>query len=200
MKITHKPLPYQDLLDNRSPNQITLLVIHCTELPDLTMAREYGSRILYPSGTGNSGHYYIDIDGTTECWVTPEFVAHHVANHNSNSIGIELVNKGRYPDWFDSKKQTPTTPYPKVQIKALNDLVNHLSNNFTQLKYIVGHEDLDQRTVEASDDNTKSVQRKIDPGPIFPWSQVMQSTTLINIGSNAKHQKDASHQTTDNNN
>jgi N-acetylmuramoyl-L-alanine amidase len=42
---------------------VELVVIHCTELPDLAIAREYGERALYDNGTGNSGHYYIDRDG-----------------------------------------------------------------------------------------------------------------------------------------
>ncbi|WP_154223270.1 N-acetylmuramoyl-L-alanine amidase [Marinicella rhabdoformis] len=187
MKIKLNPLPYQSFLDKRQAQEIELLVIHCTELPDLALARTYGERVLYPSGTGNSGHYYIDRDGSVSCWVFPEYVAHHVANHNKNSIGIELVNVGRYPNWFDSKSQTPTEQYTQAQITALNQLINWLTNRFTELKHIVGHQDLDQRLITASDDPNKQVHRKIDPGPLFPWNQVMPQTTLINIGSNAQH-------------
>lgn len=187
MKITHNPLPYQSHLDNRNTDEIELVVIHCTELADLAMARTYGERILYPSGTGNSGHYYIDRDGNIYCWVNPEYVAHHVAGQNKNSIGIELVNTGRYPNWFDSANQTPSEPYKEVQISALTQLITFLTTHYTNLKHIVGHEDLDHRLTAASDDSNKQVRRKVDPGPLFPWPQVMQHTTLINIGSNAKH-------------
>lgn len=187
MKFTSNPLPYQALLEKRTSQEIELLVIHCTELPDLATAREYGERILYPSGTGNSGHYYIDSGGEIHCWVSPEFIAHHVAGHNQNSIGIELVNTGRFPNWFHSQQQTPKESYPQVQIKALTTLINQLCLQYPNLKHIVGHEDLDQRTVTASDNPNKQVQRKIDPGPLFPWDTVMQNTTLINIGSNAQN-------------
>jgi len=72
------PLPYVDALTARDPGDIDTVVIHCTELPDLAMAREYGERVLYPaSGTGNSGHYYIDRDGGSVEYVPPQRIAHH---------------------------------------------------------------------------------------------------------------------------
>ena len=53
------------LLEVLRKHSIDLVVLHCTELPDLDTARDYGERIQYPqSGTGNSGHFYIDRDGT----------------------------------------------------------------------------------------------------------------------------------------
>ena len=33
------PLPYVELLEKRSLSQIDLVVMHCTELPDMAMAR-----------------------------------------------------------------------------------------------------------------------------------------------------------------
>ena len=67
------PLPYENRLERRALEQIDLVVIHCTELPDLAMAREYGERILHASGTGNSGHYYVDRDGSVHVYVRPEW-------------------------------------------------------------------------------------------------------------------------------
>ena len=58
-----QPLPYHDRLPLRDPSSLAMVVIHCTELPDLATAREYGERVLYDSGAGNSGHFYIDRDG-----------------------------------------------------------------------------------------------------------------------------------------
>ena len=93
------PLPYVDALAARELAEIDTVVIHCTELPDLATARDYGERILYPaSGTGNSGHYYIDRDGGIDEYVPPERIAHHTRGWNPRSIGIELVNIGRFPD------------------------------------------------------------------------------------------------------
>src|SRR3546814_11398454 len=77
-------------------SQVDLVVIHCTELPDLATAREYGERVLHTgSGTGNSGHYYVDRNGDCHRFVAPDRVAHHVRGYNPRSIGIELVNAGR---------------------------------------------------------------------------------------------------------
>ena len=65
LPIAFDPLPYQDRLDARPLAQIDLVVIHCTELPDLAMARGTASASCTTGrGTGNSGHYYIDRDGS----------------------------------------------------------------------------------------------------------------------------------------
>ena len=98
--INENLLPYAHRLVSRPTDSIDLVVIHCTELPDLATAREYGQYIHYPdSGTGNSGHFYIERNGNVEQWVPLDRVAHHVRNYNERSIGIELVNTGRFPDW-----------------------------------------------------------------------------------------------------
>ena len=41
-----EPLPYETKLDARPLSQVDLVVIHCTELPDLAMARAYGEQVL----------------------------------------------------------------------------------------------------------------------------------------------------------
>lgn len=171
-------LPYASLLQARALTGIDLVVIHCTELPDLATARAYGERIMHPSGTGNSGHYYIDRDGGMFRYVPDDRVAHHVRGHNEHSIGIELVNAGRYPDWFASRKQVMTEAYANVQIDALLALLAHLRATLPNLRGIAGHEDLDTATVAASNDATQQVQRKLDPGPLFPWPRVMAACGL----------------------
>ena len=141
------------------------MVIHCTELPDLAAARDYGERIHYEeSRTGNSGHFYIDRDGATQCWVPVERIAHHVRAYNERSIGIELVNTGRWPDWFASTGRIMTESYPETQLESL--------------RWIAGHEDLDRAMTTASDDPKQLVRRKSDPGPMFPWPDILESTTL----------------------
>ena len=173
------PLPYQDRLAGRAMEQIDLVVIHCTELPDLATAREYGERILYPeSGTGNSGHFYIDRDGAIHQYVTLDRIAHHVRGCNERSIGIELVNTGRWPDWLDSRRQTMDETYPQVQIDALVALLGGLMDALPSLRWIAGHEDLDTGRVAASDDARVQVLRKRDPGPCFPWPDVLTAVPL----------------------
>lgn len=180
-----QPLPYVDRLPERPAEAIELVVIHCTELPDLAMAREYGERVLHPSGTGNSGHYYIDRDGTICRYVPGTRIAHHVRGHNANSIGIELVNAGRYPDWFDSRRQTMTEPYPATQIDALRALLAQLREEFPGLHEIAGHEDLDTARVAASDDPARTVPRKLDPGPLFPWDAIVPACGLERLRQTA---------------
>lgn len=181
------PLPYEDRLGARAAADIELVVIHCTELPDLAVAREYGERVLYPpredgaGGTGNSGHYYIDRDGSIHRWVAHERIAHHVRGHNARSIGIELVNIGRYPHWLASDHQQMAEDYPDAQLDALAALLRWLRGELPALRTIAGHEDLDTDEIEASDDPALRVRRKQDPGPRFPWPRVLDAAGLTRI-------------------
>jgi N-acetylmuramoyl-L-alanine amidase len=172
------PLAYESRLDARPLSQVDLVVIHCTELPDLDTAREYGERVMHESGAGNSGHYYVDRDGSVHLWVHPGRVAHHCRGYNPRSIGIEIVNLGRYPDWFDSRHQDMTEPYPEAQVQALVALLASLRRSLTSLRFIAGHEDLDTAMVPASDDRALQVWRKRDPGPMFPWPRVLAECGL----------------------
>jgi N-acetylmuramoyl-L-alanine amidase len=177
--IQQEPLSYQERLDERHPGDIDLIVIHATELPDMATARQYGEKIHYPvSQTGNSGHFYIDRDGEIQQWVALDRIAHHVAGYNAHSIGIELINLGRYPDWLDSRHQTWQEEVSSAQMGALIGLINQLKKSFPTLRHIAGHDQLDLRFIPASDDPGKTVRRKLDPGPDFPWDQVIDATGL----------------------
>jgi len=145
----------------------------------MAMTREFGERVRYAAtGTGNSGHYYIDVDGSIHRFVDERRVANHTFGYNSRSIGIELSNIGRYPHWGDSKHQAFTTPYTKAQIDALLALLRQLRQDLPNLKYIAGHEDLDRRLEPASDDPTIMLPRRQDPGPLFPWDRIVPAAGL----------------------
>lgn len=177
-------LPYATRLAARPLSQVDLVVIHCTELPDLAQAREFGERILYPdSGTGNSGHWYLDRDGSALQYVPHERIAHHVRGYNPRSVGIELVNRGRWPHWLDSRHQAMDEAYPDVQVEALIALLDALRKQLPGLQWIAGHEDLDTSTVAASDDPAIEVPRKRDPGPLFPWPRVLAATPLQRLAT-----------------
>jgi N-acetylmuramoyl-L-alanine amidase len=167
--IRHSPLPYEHRLPERPADAVDLVVIHCTELPDLAMAREYGERVLYEDR------------GTVQCYVDPRRVANHTRGYNPRSIGIELVNTGRYPDWFHSDRQVMTEPYPAEQIDALRALLDDLTLHFPSLRHIAGHEDLDTAMVPASDDPHREVPRKRDPGPQFPWARAYDAGRLARL-------------------
>jgi N-acetylmuramoyl-L-alanine amidase len=174
-----EPLPYESRLDTRESASIDLVVIHCTELPDLAAARRAGEQVLYPgTGTGNSGHYYIDRDGTVLQYIDVARIAHHTRGYNPRSIGIELINTGRYPDWLASHSQAMDEPYTDAQIDALIQLLQRLQAEHPSLRFIGGHEDLDTTQVPATDDPTRTVFRKRDPGPLFPWARVMEAVKL----------------------
>ena len=177
--VQRRLLPYAASLAPRALHSIDLVVIHCTELPDLATAREYGERVVYPgSGTGNSGHYYVDRDGQVEEWIPADRVAHHTRGFNERSIGIELVNTGRYPDWFDSEQQCMTEAYPPPQVHSLVGLLLQLQTDLPNLRWIAGHEALDTGTVPASDKPDVQIRRKRDPGPRFPWDTVLTAIDL----------------------
>jgi len=172
-------LPYVERLETRPVDAVDLVVIHCTELPDLATAREYGERVLYPaSGTGNSGHWYVDRDGGIVEYVPSARVAHHVRGYNPRSVGIELVNTGRWPRWLDASHQAMDEPYPDVQVEALLALLAELRSQLPALRHIAGHEDLDTERVPAGDDPGVLVARKRDPGPLFPWPRVLEASGL----------------------
>ena len=173
LQIRDWPLPYETLLDARPASAIDLVVMHCTELPDLALAREFGEKIRYEKGTGNSGHYYVDRDGAVSRFVADARVAHHTFGYNARSIGIELVNRGRYPDWNDSRHQAFTEPYASEQIDALCALLARLRGELPNLRWIAGHEDLDRRLEPATDDPATLLPRRRDPGPLFPWNEVL---------------------------
>lgn len=174
-----KPLAYVDRLDLRAPSQIDLLVVHATELPTLQMARDYGEMIQYESShSGNSGHFYIDRDGRIEQYVPIDRVAHHVRGYNARSIGVELVNSGRYPHWYRSTYQNQTEPYPTAQIDALIALCQHLTQQLRTLAWAAGHDELDISEIPADDDANTLIRRKLDPGSHFPWARLLGATRL----------------------
>jgi len=181
-RIEKHHLPYVPRLDPRPLAGIDLVVIHCTELPDLAAAREYGEKVLYPeSGTGNSGHWYLDQGGRVVEYVPPGRIAHHVRGYNPRSLGIELVNRGRWPNWLDSRHQDMDEPYPSAQIAALRELLTFLHATLPALRKIAGHEDLDTERVPASDNPSVFVRRKCDPGLLFPWAEVLRGIGLERI-------------------
>ncbi len=153
--IHDSPLPYEQRLQARPIEAIVRVIVHCTETPDLA--------------------------GSIHRYVTLARIAHHVVGHNADSIGIELVNRGRWPHWLDSRHQAMDEAYPEAQIAALIALIGDLKARLPNLREIAGHEDLDTRRVPASDDPNREVARKRDPGPLFPWRRVLRETGLRRV-------------------
>ena len=112
------------------------------------------------------------------CNIAETRVANQTYGYNTRSIGIELVNRGRYPYWNDTRHQSFTEPYTQDQIDALRALLGKLRNDLPNLRYIAGHEDLDRRLEPASDDPSTLLPRRQDPGPLFPWDRVLDGSGL----------------------
>lgn len=183
MKIINRLLSYNKFLEKRDTATIDKIVLHCTELPTLTQARKAAEKV-YREGKktwGNSGHFYIDKDGQVYRFIDENRVTHHVFSHNRNSIGIEIINAGRYPNWHSSKSQVPTEEYTEAQISSLLELLVFLKKRLPNISMINKHSDLDRRMVHASDDPSVKVHRKIDPGPLFPWRFIKKQWEEINI-------------------
>lgn len=173
MHITERLLPYNGLLPIRDLQSLESVVLHCTELPDLQTAREFGERVLYEDGTGNSGHYYIDRDGAIYRFVEDRRIARHVRGHNGRSIGIELVNTGRYPNWYSADSQNPAEPYHPEQLQSLKALLSDLKHRYAVISQLARHSDLDTEIIAAQDRPDVQIRRKIDPGPLFPWDEFL---------------------------
>uniref|UniRef100_A0A914E0H5 N-acetylmuramoyl-L-alanine amidase n=1 Tax=Acrobeloides nanus TaxID=290746 RepID=A0A914E0H5_9BILA len=170
---------YVDKLPKRDTSTIDLIVVHFTEECDLDHARQTMNTVVYSDGTGNSGHYIIDRDGTVYRYVPEDREAWHVINYNGRSIGIETVNMGRYPDYFDSRVQLTIEPYLEPIIDNLVALINQLKTQFPSIKYISGHNDLDVTYINSTDDpGCTKVRTKVDPGPMFPWEKVVKAVGL----------------------
>ncbi|MGB5488597.1 MAG: N-acetylmuramoyl-L-alanine amidase, partial [Lysobacterales bacterium] len=92
---------------------------------------------------------------------------------NDMSVGIELVNQTycRKSEQAIPPEQADQTParicfypdFPESQITMLTDLLKGILSRHTEVKPtdIVGHADI-------------TPQRKIDPGPRFPWQRLYQ--------------------------
>jgi len=184
--IIDNKLPYWSKLGARTTDELNMIVIHATELRDMAEARKYGERVLYADKTGASGHYYIDRDGTVIQYVPDNRIANHTSGWNSRTLGIELINLGRFPNWYHTDFQKMEERYPPDQINALISLVKELKSRYPSIKFTNGHENLDTRLVPSQNEPEILVSRKMDPGAYFPWEQFTEAVKLIKKVPNKK--------------
>ncbi len=170
--IIDRLLPWYTNLEQRSLSNITAVVLHATEIPQLAAAWDYAMQSVDEDGVGVCGHIYIDRDGACFRFVPFDRIANHARGYNKWSIGIELINAGRYPNHFDSRYQEPTEAFPESQINTLKVVLARLKKKCPNIVELVRHSDIDQEMVPSSDDPRREVRRRIDPGPKFPWEEV----------------------------
>lgn len=119
-----------------------------------------------------SSHYLIDrapakiyrlVDENRRAWHAGESEWQGRTWLNSSSIGIELVNPG-YEQAADGRRLW--YPYPEPQIDALILLLKDIMQRHgLKPGAIVGHSDI-------------AAQRKVDPGPLFPWKRLADAGLL----------------------
>ena len=112
-----------------------------------------------------SAHYLIDdtsakvyrlVDESRRAWHAGDSAWQGRTWLNASSIGIELVNQG-YTDAVDGRHWQP---FSEAQIETLIVLLQDLvKRHDLPLDSIVGHSDI-------------APQRKVDPGPLFPWKRL----------------------------
>lgn len=97
-------------------------------------------------------HVYQLVDESRRAWHAGVSQWYGRTDMNSGSIGIEIVNQGRQGDEWE--------PYKPEQMRVLALLLKDIvARHQIKAPNIVGHSDI-------------APQRKIDPGPLFPWREL----------------------------
>ncbi|MEO5611927.1 MAG: N-acetylmuramoyl-L-alanine amidase, partial [Sphingomicrobium sp.] len=148
MEMIERPSPNFD--DRASP--VSMIVLHYTGMPDAEGALD---RLTSPESKV-SAHYLVDengsiyrlVDEADRAWHAGKSRWRGVADVNSASVGIEIVNPGH---------EFGYRPFPDEQIAALIPLVSAIKERHAIGRgNIVGHSDV-------------APARKEDPGDLFPW-------------------------------
>ena len=155
MKIISKPSPNFEL---KAKRRIKYIIIHYTNLPSTQAALKH----LLNKRNKVSAHYLLDKKGKIYSLVNEKDIAWHAGISswkadkllNKKSIGIELQNTGTAGNY---------EKFPNQQISQLEKLILELQNKYNiSNANILGHSDI-------------SPDRKIDPGPKFPWQRLFKN-------------------------
>ena len=155
MKIISKPSPNFEL---KAKRRIKYIIIHYTNLPSIQASLKH----LLNKRNKVSAHYLLDQKGKIYSLVNEKDIAWHAGISswkadkllNKKSIGIELQNTGTAGNY---------EKFPNQQISQLEKLIKELQNKYNiSNANILGHSDI-------------SPDRKIDPGPKFPWQRLFKN-------------------------
>ena len=145
----------------RKKRKIKYILIHYTNLPSTKISLEY----LLNKKNKVSSHYLVNPQGKIYSLVEEKNIAWHAGisswkddkNLNKNSIGIELQNSGVAGTY---------EKFSNMQILILEKLIKKIQAKHGVLNSnVLGHSDI-------------APDRKIDPGPKFPWRRLFNK----NIG------------------
>lgn len=136
-------------------SRVEYIVLHYTSASterslELLSRRNVSSHYLITDNTPPK--IYQLVDESRRAWHAGVSQWYGSAGINSASIGIEIVNFGG--------SGTSWSPYPEAQIDALILLLKDIVQRHQIKRHnIVGHSDI-------------APQRKVDPGPLFPWKRL----------------------------
>lgn len=151
MKITETPSP--NFNERKLP--VSILVLHYTGMESGAAALDR----LREREAGVSAHYMVEEDGEVFRLVAEDKRAWHagvsawrgIADVNSASVGIEIVNGGH---------EFGLPPFPEAQIEAVIALCRDvMGRHGIAARDVVGHSDI-------------APARKADPGERFPWRRL----------------------------
>ncbi len=142
-------------------SRVQFIVLHytSTDLPrslELLGGRDVSSHYLIGESPAT---IYRLVDEDRRAWHAGESEWNGRTWLNATSIGIELVNQG-YEQSADGRRLW--YPYSQAQIDALVVLLKDImARHGLKPGAIIGHSDI-------------APQRKVDPGPLFPWKRLAE--------------------------
>src|SRR5690554_3201230 len=136
-------------------SRVELVVLHYTatgKAASLKILSEHNVSSHYLITDDPRPEVYQLVDESRRAWHAGVSQWYSRTNINASSIGIEIVNNGG--------AGTQWTPYSDAQIDTVITLLRDIVKRH-QIKphNIVGHSDI-------------APQRKVDPGPLFPWKRL----------------------------
>lgn len=147
--------------------RIRFLVMHYTEIDEaqsLHVLTEEAVSAHYvvpaePKQAGGEPVVYQLVPESQRAWHAGVSAWQGTTELNGVSIGIENVNRGP----IDTPAGRTWEPYPPAQVEALVRLAKDIVARYRiPPTRVVGHSDI-------------APQRKIDPGPLFPWRTLAQA-------------------------
>ncbi|HUL95059.1 MAG TPA: N-acetylmuramoyl-L-alanine amidase [Usitatibacter sp.] len=135
-------------------SRVQFLVIHCTtgDFYESVRTLTHGPVSAHYLVRDDPVTVYRLVDESRRAWHAGDSSWQGNTQLNSASIGIEIVNRGPHDGTWDD--------YPPAQIDAVIALVKDIvKRHGIRADRIVGHSDI-------------APQRKLDPGPRFPWKRL----------------------------
>lgn len=133
-------------------SRVRYVVLHYTALPaaeSLHVLATEGVSVHYLITDSSPPHVYQLVPETRRAWHAGDSSWYGEISINNSSVGIEIVNLGNTTGAWQ--------PYTQGQIQTLILLLRDIvQRNGIEPQNIVGHSDI-------------APQRKVDPGPLFPW-------------------------------